>query len=224
MDTEARSTPLTRCSRVSSTTSITSATGQSGWTCGSCCAPCRWCSPGKVPFDIGLTRKPLRSPFGPRAICFDSAGKPASGGMNVALAGLLMLGPCPALAFDNDRFTLSAGYDFGYDTNVFRLPAQAESPQPTPDGSRRGDQLSIAAIAARYRDQIGRQAFEAGIVEALYRYKTLDSLDHNAMASEVRWAGEIGDSWRPLLEWTRRKNLEGFADLRFPVRNIQTTD
>jgi hypothetical protein len=144
--------------------------------------------------------------------------------MHVALTGLLLLGSCPALAFDNDRFTLSAGYELGYDTNVFRLPSQAEAPQPTPGNPRRGDQLSAATIGIRYHDQIGRQAFEAGLVEVLYRYKTFRSLDNNAMASEVRWAGEVGNSWRPLLEWTRRKNLAGFADVRIPVRNIQTTD
>jgi hypothetical protein len=144
--------------------------------------------------------------------------------MHAALIGLLLLGSCPALAFDNDRLTLSAGYEFGYDTNVFRLPSQAEVVQPSPGNSRRGDQLSAATIGLRYRQQIGRQAFEAGLVEALYRYKTFRSLDHNAMASEVRWVGEIGDSWRPLLEWTRTKNLAGFADVRVPVRNIQTID
>ena len=144
--------------------------------------------------------------------------------MHAALTGLLLLGPCPALAFDNDRLTLSAGYEFGYDTNIFRLPSQAEAVQPVPGNSRRGDQLSAATIGIRYRQQIGRQAFEAGLVEALYRYKTFRSLDHNAMASEVRWVGEIGNSWRPLLEWTRSKNLAGFADVRVPVRNIQTTD
>jgi hypothetical protein len=144
--------------------------------------------------------------------------------MHVALTGLLLLGSCPALAFDNDRFTLSAGYELGYDTNVFRLPSQAEAPQPTPGNSKRGDQLSAASIGIRYHGQIGRQAFEAGLVEAVYRYKTFRSLDNNAMASEVRWVGEIGNSWRPLLEWTRRKNLAGFADVRIPVRNIQTTD
>jgi len=144
--------------------------------------------------------------------------------MQAALTALLLLGSCPALAFDNDRFTLSAGYELGYDTNVFRLPSQAEAPQPTPGNSERGDQLSAATIGIRYHGQIGRQAFEAGLVEVLYRYKTFRSLDHNAMASEARWVGEIGDSWRPLLEWTRSKNLAGFADVRVPVRNIQTID
>jgi exopolysaccharide biosynthesis operon protein EpsL len=128
------------------------------------------------------------------------------------LLGLLFLvAVTPATAQGNGPFTVSAGYTVQSDSNLFRLPAEANTNALL---GRSGDEkIGIATLGLGFKSQQSLQGLEANVSVSNYQYQNFDYLNYTAADYDLKWLWAFTPRLTGSLVSDRKETQNSFADV-----------
>jgi exopolysaccharide biosynthesis operon protein EpsL len=118
---------------------------------------------------------------------------------------------------------LKASGGISYDSNLFRLSAEAD-PQTVIGSSDKSDIIYQLGAGGKYELRQSRQKFiaEANVTE--YKFRHFGGLDNTSGALRGEWQWQVGNDWSGELGVGYRRYLESFADFQQNVRDMVNQD
>ncbi|WP_179958416.1 XrtB/PEP-CTERM-associated polysaccharide biosynthesis outer membrane protein EpsL [Chitinimonas arctica] len=141
----------------------------------------------------------------------------------VALLLALLL-PAQAFADEGDPINLLGSARLQHDSNLFRLPGDADSQRllGKPDKS---DQILITSLGVQLDKPYGLQRFELDANLTNYRYRNFRHLDSTARNYTAAWQLQLTPQLHGRLSGSRTDTLNTFADVSgYDKRNLRTEE
>ena len=144
----------------------------------------------------------------------------ASKAFALACAAGALFSPGQAVyAQGGDTLTMSASSALLHDSNLFRLPSNANL-SALIGSSSSADQIVITSLAANLAKDYSLQRLELNLNVANYRYQTFSALDNTAGNYNAAWRWSVSPRLRGNLTTDRKETLNDFTDVRgSQVRN-----
>jgi exopolysaccharide biosynthesis operon protein EpsL len=134
---------------------------------------------------------------------------------------VLLCGSASLWAQTEDPLTLSAGYAIQTDSNLFRLPANANTLAliGTSDAS---EQIGIATLGINFKTRQSLQQFELRASVSDYQYQHFNYLSYTAANFDGAWRWSITPRWHGGITASRKETLNNFSDYQgFNQRNLR---
>lgn len=138
------------------------------------------------------------------------------------LVGLLGLGHA-AHAQGTDTLTINASAAVVNDTNLFRLPADANLPAIIGTNSA-SDQITVTSLGLSVNKDYSLQRIELNLNLANYHYQNFNSLNNTANNYSAAWRWSVTPRLRGNLITTRQETLNDFTDVRGSQQTNQRTN
>ena len=140
------------------------------------------------------------------------------------LFGLPLVASFGVHADADDTFTLNAGINLQHDSNLFRLPSDADT-QALLGTSTRSDLMTITSAGLKFNKQYSLQRFELDATMIDYRYRTFDHLDYTAFNYAGAWRWSVTPKLHGNLTLRRNESLNSYTDYSgYSVRNLRTEE
>lgn len=156
----------------------------------------------------------------PRSLCAGALNLALglSAGLCLGVSGAARAQPAP----EPDFLTLRAGHEQQYDSNLFRLPEDANLPERLGRDSA-DEQIGITTvgIALDTRHSLQRLQLDVSLVD--HRYRHFDELDFVARNHSAAWRWALTPRLRGNLTTQRQQSLGSFADVQGFNRQNQST-
>ena len=137
-----------------------------------------------------------------------------------ALAVLALASAC-ASAQSDDPLTFRASYAVQTDSNLFRLPASANT-QALIGKSSAAEQIGLTTLGVNFNTRQSLQQFELDVALVNNRYQNFDYLSYNATNYNAAWRWSVTPRWVGNLTASRAETLNSFADFQgFRQRNLR---
>jgi exopolysaccharide biosynthesis operon protein EpsL len=112
-----------------------------------------------------------------------------------------------------------------WDSNIFRLPDNADVAPPGGGPRTRGDRTDSLNLGFRIDQPYAQQRFLLEATESWYRHRTFTQLDFDATQYSGAWQWTLTPRITGVLSAEQSQSLVNYADFRDPTqRNIRTTD
>ncbi len=150
-----------------------------------------------------------------------STGTALGTGLHAAVACATLLACLPPIAHaeGTDVFTVNAAASLVQDSNLFRLPDDANLPALIGSNSA-SDQITITSLGIKADKAYSLQRFELDLSLANYRYQSFSYLNNTANNSSAAWRWSVTPRVRGNLTTDRKETLNDFADTSsFKQRN-----
>jgi len=135
--------------------------------------------------------------------------------------GMLLCCSATAWAQTEDPLTLVASYAIQTDSNLFRLPASANT-QALLGTSDASEQIGIGSLGVNFKTRQSLQQFELSASFIDYQYQRFGYLSFTATNFDAAWRWSVTPRWRGSLTATRKETLNNFADYQgFSQRNVR---
>jgi exopolysaccharide biosynthesis operon protein EpsL len=128
-------------------------------------------------------------------------------------AALLCGAASTAWAESAEGFTLNAAAALVNDSNLFRLPSDADLPSLIGNNSA-ADQVSITTLGINFSKAYSLQRLELDMSLAHYRYQNFSNLNNTANNYNAAWRWSLTPRFRGNLTTDRKETLNEFADVR----------
>ena len=128
------------------------------------------------------------------------------------ILGLLLAALCPiAFAQTQDPLTLIASYSLQTDSNIFRLPAAANT-QALLGRADASEQIGATTLGLAFKTKQSLQQFELNATAIDYQYQNFNFLSFTATNFDAAWRWSFTPRWHGSLTATRKESLNNFAD------------
>jgi exopolysaccharide biosynthesis operon protein EpsL len=119
----------------------------------------------------------------------------------------------------------TVGASSSWDSNLFRLPDNADVAARTGGRSTRADRTDSLYAGFRIDQPYAQQRFRLEATETAYRHQTFKHLDFDATQYSGAWDWTLTPRLTGVLSADRSQSLVNYADFRDPTqRNVRTTD
>ncbi len=138
--------------------------------------------------------------------------------------GVLMLSiiAVPAHSFGDDTFKINAGYALLHDSNLFRLPDNADVLASTGRSSS-AELVGTSTIGLAFSKAYSLQQFDISVSLVDYRYRNFDYLSFTANNYTAAWSWSLTPRLRGAARSERTETLNSFADFQgVSQRNTRT--
>jgi hypothetical protein len=123
-----------------------------------------------------------------------------------------------------DKFEVNALAVESYDSNLFRLPANAgDLAQLIAPGARRGDYISRVSVGATAQKTLGNQAIVLDLDVDDNRYRYNGFLDNVSGHGKLRWNWSIASAWSGQFGADYARALTSFANNRVFAKDLLDT-
>jgi hypothetical protein len=141
---------------------------------------------------------------------------------------LAVMGCCATRAWSqssdpDNGLNFSAAQKLQYDSNVFRLPNDTNTPTTAAAGQR-SDVISTTQLGVSFDKDFGRHHLSLKYVPSVVRYLEFDQFDYEGNNAVADWKGHIGSDGGYGLRYEHIEAASNIADLIVPEKNIVTTD
>jgi exopolysaccharide biosynthesis operon protein EpsL len=141
---------------------------------------------------------------------------------SAAVLGTLLCVAPAAQAEGTDLFTISAGAALVQDSNLFRLPSNANLPAIIGSDSA-SDQITITSVGVKFNKDYSLQRLELDLNLANYHYQNFNYLNNTANNYSAAWRWSVTPRVRGSLTTDRKETLNDFTDVRgYQQRNQRT--
>ena len=146
-----------------------------------------------------------------------------AGALSCAVSGALLCAATAAHAEGADVFTLSAAAAIAQDSNLFRLPDQANLPALI--GSNSGsDQITITTLGVKFSKDYSLQHLELDLNLANYHYLNFSQLNSTANNYSAKWRWSVTPRVQGNITTERKETLNDFTDVRGSQTRNQRTN
>jgi exopolysaccharide biosynthesis operon protein EpsL len=122
------------------------------------------------------------------------------------------------------RYRVAAGSTVAYDSNVFRLSANAPTDSVGAPGRSRSSLITRLYAQGNADIPVGRQRFHAQATGNAYTFPKLGYLNYRALDGRAGWLWRLTDRFSGELRYDRTAGIADFIDTRPVVKNIRTVD
>ena len=134
----------------------------------------------------------------------------------------IALSSAPAWAQQDTPFKFSAGYSLQTDSNLFRLPASANT-NALIGASSAAEQIGVTNVGLGFATTQSLQKLEFNIGLVDYRYQNFSYLNFAARNFDAAWHWSLTPRWTGNLTTDRKETLNSYADFSgFAQRNRRT--
>ncbi|MDR7305614.1 exopolysaccharide biosynthesis operon protein EpsL [Rhodoferax saidenbachensis] len=117
--------------------------------------------------------------------------------------------------------TLSAGYTVQTDSNLFRLPSNANVQALTGQGSK-AENIGVTTLGIGFNTQQSLQKFEFDLSLVDYRYQNFNYLSFTASNYSAAWRWALTPRWTGNFTSDRKETLNSFSDYQgYTQRNLR---
>ena len=128
------------------------------------------------------------------------------------ILGLLLLAVSQlASAQSQDPLTLIASYSLQTDSNIYRLPASANTQALLGRGDA-SEQIGVSTLGLAFKTRQSLQQFEFSASTIDYQYQNFNYLSFTAANFDAAWRWSITPRWHGSVTATRKEALNSFAD------------
>ena len=139
---------------------------------------------------------------------------PARSGLPLAVLAAALAGMGPAAhAQTTDTLTLTAAASAAQDSNLFRLPSNANLPALIGRDSA-SDQIAITSVGVNVNKDYSLQRVELNLTLANYRYQNFSFLNSTSNNYNAAWRWSVTPRLRGNLTTERKESLNDFTDVR----------
>ena len=139
---------------------------------------------------------------------------PARSGLPLAVMAAALAGMGPAAhAQATDTLTLTAAATVAQDSNLFRLPSDANLPALVGRDSA-ADQIAITSVGINVSKDYSLQRIELNLTLADYRYQNFSFLNNTSNNYNAAWRWSVTPRLRGNLTTDRKETLNDFTDVR----------
>ncbi len=130
----------------------------------------------------------------------------------LVIVGLLLAAAWPvAFAQSQDPLTLIAAYSLQTDSNIYRLPASANT-QALLGRADASEQTGVCTLGLTFKTRQSLQQFEISATAIDYQYQNFNYLSFTAANLDAAWRWSFTPRWHGSLTATRKESLNNFAD------------